>query len=160
MKIYFMGRRVNGRYDSFRARLHRAVAWTKRVAIVALVLAGAYGLGAVTNSTHTVIAKHNTITEQLQSPVLDRIADCESGDGTKGSATHMYKGQVITNGNKNGSVDIGKYQINLDVWGDKATSLGFDLATEEGNTAMAQWIYLNRGTGDWYSSQKCWKKYN
>jgi hypothetical protein len=24
---------------------------------------------------------------------------------------------------------------------------------------MAYWIYENRGTGDWYSSEKCWKKW-
>jgi hypothetical protein len=59
--------------------------------------------------------------------------------------------------NTNKSVDIGKYQINS-VWFKKATELGLDITKEEDNEAMAYWIYENRGTGDWYSSQSCWSK--
>lgn len=158
MKIYYYNRRLNGRYDSFRMKLQRAVAWSKRIALLGMVLSVTFVLGGVLFSTSTVIAHTNTVKLPVEAPVLNRIADCESGDGTKGSGTHTKNGQVVTNGNKNGSVDIGKYQINLRVWGAKASELGYDLATEDGNTAMAEWIYLNRGTGDWYASQNCWKR--
>ena len=153
-----MGRKYNGRYDSFRAKMLRATEWTKRMVILSSMLAAAFLTGAYTFSTNTVTAHTNTVNVQKDAPVLNRIADCESGNGTKGSATHMKNGQVVTNGNKNGSVDIGKYQINLRVWGGKASELGFDLSTEQGNSAMAEWIYLNKGTGDWYASQHCWKR--
>lgn len=85
-------------------------------------------------------------------PILKRIAECESGN------THYRKdGQVIFNPNSNGTVDVGKYQINT-VWNTKATELGLDLTKEEDNEEMAEWIYANRGTEDWYSSKKCWMK--
>lgn len=84
-------------------------------------------------------------------PVLKRIAKCESGD------IHYKNGQVIFNANTNGSVDIGRYQINT-VWNKKATELGLDLSKEKDNEVMAMWIYENRGTEDWYSSKSCWSK--
>jgi hypothetical protein len=59
--------------------------------------------------------------------------------------------------NTNKTVDIGRYQINS-VWNKKASELGLDLTIEADNEKMAYWIYENRGTGDWYSSEKCWKK--
>lgn len=96
------------------------------------------------------------------SPVLDRIANCESGKrgkdgrGIAGSASQFAPdGQVTIHVNTDGTVDIGKYGINK-VWNAKATSLGLDLTKEIDNGAMAQWIYANRGTQDWYSSEKCW----
>jgi hypothetical protein len=54
-------------------------------------------------------------------------------------------------------VDVGKCQINS-IHFKEATSLGFDLMTAEGNTAYAKYLYANKGTGDWYSSQKCWAR--
>ncbi len=88
-----------------------------------------------------------------KAPILDRIAKCESPSG------HYDKtGQVVARGNKNSSVDIGKYQINNDVWGAQATKLGYNLFVEKDNEAMAHWIYENVGTGPWYLSAKCWSK--
>jgi len=57
--------------------------------------------------------------------------------------------------NTNGTVDIGEYQVNGFYWGKKASELGLDLTKEADNKKMAEWIYANKGTGDWYS-QKCW----
>lgn len=93
-------------------------------------------------------------------PVLQRIADCESGDGTKGSGSQLNKkGEVITHTNSGGSVDVGKYQINLSADHIKEIAkLGLNVLTEEGNYAYAQYIYENHGTGDWSSSMKCWYK--
>ncbi len=87
-----------------------------------------------------------------EAPVLERIAQCESG------GKHLGKsGQVLLSANTNDTVDVGKYQVNT-VWFGKATELGLDITTEEGNKAMAEWIYFNRGTEDWYSSKHCWAK--
>src|SRR6266576_6311948 len=52
----------------------------------------------------------------MEAPVLQRIADCESGNGTPNSGKQfLANGNVVTNLNKNGSIDIGKYQINLNI---------------------------------------------
>lgn len=113
----------------------------------------------------TIITTAEVIKEvEVQAPVLDRIADCESGQrdrngkGIKGSARHYGKsGQVLMTGNENKSVDVGKYAINS-VWFAKATELGLDITQEKDNAEMAKWIYKNRGTGDWSASASCWKQ--
>ena len=83
--------------------------------------------------------------------ILDEIAECES-DGQQ----FNRDGSVLL-GRKNPD-DIGEHQINLFWWGDKAVELGFDIYTEEGNRAMAEWIIDHRGTQDWYLSAHCWDK--
>ena len=85
-------------------------------------------------------------------PVLERIAKCESGNKQTGKS-----GQVLAMANKNGTVDIGKYQINISVWGATATKLGFDLSNEKDNEAFAKYLYENFGTEPWGSSSDCWK---
>jgi hypothetical protein len=89
--------------------------------------------------------------EQLPA-VMQRIAECESGD-----VHYKENGQVITNANTNGSVDLGRFQINEDIWGDKAGEMNLDLSNEQDNKTMALWIYENYGTEDWKYSSKCWK---
>ncbi len=84
-------------------------------------------------------------------PILARIAKCESNTG------HYRNGQVTLNVNTNGSVDVGKYQINMKVWGKTATDMSLNLMDEGDNETMAKWIYANRGTNDWYSSASCWQ---
>lgn len=164
MKIYYMGRRINGQFDSFKARVRRLVQWTVRVGVVAGMAMGFFMAGGLFYSTSTVTAHTNTVQLPVEAPVLDRIADCESGVrkpsgmAVEGSARHLdpKTGQVIMRANTNGTVDIGKYQINEYYWGKKASELGLDLTKEKDNKAMAEWIYKNKGTTDWSSSQKCW----
>lgn len=114
---------------------------------------------------HTLVAYGATISTstppapiEMEAPVLQRIADCESGNGKPGSGTHFKNGQVILRANTDSTVDIGKYQVNLTYWGKKASELGYDLTKEADNYAMAKWIYENKGTSDWSASQKCWYK--
>lgn len=157
MKIYYMNRRINGRFDSFKAKVKRFFHAVLVTIVAGVVLFIAFTTGAATFSTSRVEA---VMTPALiNSPVLDRIADCESGNhGKAGTATHYDRnGQVLMRGNKNGTVDIGKYQINS-VWFAKATALGLDITKEVDNKAMAEWIYLNKGTGDWVYSSDCWKR--
>lgn len=97
-------------------------------------------------------SKEVVVQVEADAPVLDRIAKCESGN------TQFAKdGQVLVHVNKNGTWDVGKYQINS-IHGGTATKLGMNLYTEDGNTAFAKWMYANLGTGDWAASQSCWKK--
>lgn len=103
------------------------------------------------------ISKEVQVPVEMTAPVLDRISDCESGTGKVGSASQFNKaGQVLVHVNTNGTYDIGKYQINS-IHNADATKRGFNLSTEEGNTGYAKYMYANLGTGDWSSSQACWK---
>lgn len=88
---------------------------------------------------------------EVKAPVLDRIAKCESG------GNHYRNGQVIVNGNKNGSVDVGKYQINS-LWFKKATEMGLNLTVEEDNTKFATYLYKTYGTEPWIWTKSCWNK--
>jgi len=84
--------------------------------------------------------------------VMQRIAQCESGN------KHFKdNGQVVTNANTNGTVDIGRFQINEKVWGKKAGELQLNLADEKDNITFAMWVYENYGTEDWKFSAHCWR---
>lgn len=83
--------------------------------------------------------------------IFDRIAYCESRD------RQFYENGRVIRGIVN-SDDIGRYQINSYHWGTEAEKLGYDLHTEEGNEAMALYIYRKMGTKPWQSSQKCWEE--
>lgn len=126
--------------------------------LVLLVAFGAGAFGAAYFSTSTVSAVTTVV--PAPAPVLDRIADCESGTGKSGSGSQFRSnGEVVTNTNTNGSVDVGKYQINMNAGHIKEMAkLGFNPLTEEGNKAYAEYIYQNHGTGDWSSSSHCWYK--
>lgn len=136
---------------------YKAKILIKRAVIASFIIGLVYGsfhLGRATTEPVRVYADKIVEVEiKGKSPVMDRIAKCESG----GSHIEKSTGQVVMRSNTNKSVDIGKYQINS-VWFKKATELGFDVTTEKGNEAMAYWIYENRGTNDWYASKDCWSK--
>jgi len=96
--------------------------------------------------------------EQPTPAILQRISSCETHGNVKVKGTHYGKsGQVIMSPNTNGTVDVGMYQINS-VWFSQATKLNLDITKPEDNQKMAEWIYANRGTGDWSSSAKCWRQ--
>jgi len=147
-----MGRRINGRFDSFKAAVRRFVHRVLIITLAGLALYSAAWIGS-TFFPYTVYATNEVkVPVDPAYPVLDRIAKCESG------SQHWSKsGQVIFNANTNGTVDVGKYQINT-VWFAQATELGLDLTKEADNEKMAKWIYLNHGTEPWYSSEACWSK--
>ncbi len=84
---------------------------------------------------------------------MARIAKCESGGKQFDS-----NGQVILHANTNGTVDVGKYQLNMSVWGKTAAQMKLNLMEEKDNETFAQWLYLNKGTEAWYSSKSCWNK--
>lgn len=141
-----------GRFDSFKARVRRFVRFTVRWSLISAAAYAIFMAGAFLYSTSTVSASApQIITVEAAAPVLDRIAQCESG------GNQFKNGQVLIHVNNNGTYDQGKYQINS-IHNAAASKLGFNLATEEGNTGFAKWMYANLGTGDWYSSEKCWKK--
>jgi hypothetical protein len=106
-------------------------------------------------STKTIVKEIEVIREveaSSVSPVLARIAKCESNN------QHFENGQVLVRGNTNGSVDVGRYQINISYWGKKATELGINLFDEQGNETFAKWLESNHGTEPWVWSKHCWNK--
>ena len=84
-------------------------------------------------------------------PLFMRIAYCESND------RQFNKDGTILRGVAN-PYDIGRYQINSIHWEEEAEKIGIDMYTEDGNEAMALYIYKKFGTKPWRSSQKCWDK--
>ncbi len=154
MKITYMGKRVrdnNGRFSSFKLKVKLFFRKLFRLSMLGLAIYSAFLVGRY-------IAPTETITNIVQAdngvpPVMQRIAKCESGN------THFDKnGQILVKGNVNKTVDIGKYQVNNFYWGAKARELGLDITKEKDNEEMALWIYENKGTQPWYSSQNCWNK--
>ena len=84
-------------------------------------------------------------------PVFARIAYCESRDRQFDEDGAVVRGEV-------NRYDMGRYQINSLHWADEAKKMGYDIATEDGNEAMALYLYKKFGTKPWRSSQKCWDR--
>lgn len=160
IKVFYMGKPLREVYPhatrfqvlkwKVKEGLKWCVRWLFKIGMIggtgyAIFIAGQF------SASVTTYAAPNIVT--AQSPVLDRIKSCESKNNQLGG-----NGQTLVHINKNNTVDVGAYQINLTVWGEKATQLGYNLFTEDGNKKMAEWIYLNKGTGDWSSSASCWQK--
>jgi hypothetical protein len=110
--------------------------------------------------THSKVTHANIEVEKIVEveskaipPVMQRIAKCESPTG------HFEKDgkTVVFRTNKNGSQDIGKYQINT-IHLPLATKLGYNVTVEKDNEAFAMYLYKNSGTEPWYSSEHCWNK--
>lgn len=119
-----------------------------------VVMAIAFGILREVYPNTVYAVQEKIVQVPADAPVLDRIANCES----KGKQLNA-KGEVIVNVNTNGTVDVGKYQINMSAGHVKEMAkLGFNPLTEEGNEAYAKYLYQNVGTGPWSSSSKCWGK--
>lgn len=164
IKVLYHGKRLKdlypyaSRFEVFKWKCYR---FFRKLAIIAIAIGlvsgiayGAFKSGSLASEAQVVYAVKEVIKEVavVDAPILDKIAKCESG------GTHYKNGQVVVNGNTNGSVDIGKYQINLSVWGATATKMGLDLAKEEDNKKFAEWLYANKGTEPWVWSKSCWNK--
>jgi hypothetical protein len=83
--------------------------------------------------------------------VLARIAKCESGGRQYTDAGDVVRGKI----NKS---DIGKYQINEQIHGDRMRRLGLSIYDAEDNEAYAIMLFEERGTEPWTASRKCWNK--
>ena len=83
--------------------------------------------------------------------VLEAIAKCESG------GQQFYPdGRVVLNVNKDGSADVGKWQVNLRYHGAQIARMKLDVVnSEEDNRKFAEYLYERNGTADWSASKKC-----
>lgn len=161
-KIYY-GRDLIGRFtcDGKKyTRFQLLVLKIKRATIGSIIVLGVFcliGWGFVAGATYfprVDVVEAQVIKEvKGKTPVMDRIAKCESGN----SHIDPKTGQVYMVANTNKTVDVGKYMINS-VWHKKAKELGFDITKEADNEKMAYWIYENMGTEAWVYSKHCWNK--
>lgn len=155
---------LKSRFQDF---VHRIVVLVRRALIVTAFGFALYG-AAWAGSTfwpNTVYATREVpVPVEGTAPVMERIAKAESGNShfctteliKNGMCKKGELGQVLLHANKNGTVDIGKYQINLTVWGAKATEQKLNLFNEKDNETFAYWLYKNYGTEPWYSSKENW----
>lgn len=167
LKVFWNGKRLKDiyphatRWQMFKYRVRQFIT---KVTQVVFIIGSLYVAGAIGSTFNPQIVYAEPI--EKTPAVLTRIAQCESHTNHYCTdalvAKHMCPrgmvGQVLVRGNNNKSVDVGLYQINADVWGATATQQGYNIFTEEGNKAMAKWIYENKGTEPWYASAKCWAR--
>jgi len=166
MTIYNQGvlvqpRTKKGKYasKSLKKGLSRLVHMAQVGFIVLLVFVTLVGIGVSYFATSTLTVEAYTVTatttqmikDTSTPPVMQRIAQCES------SSMQFKNGTVVLNGNSNGTVDIGEWQINSSHT-QEAKKLGYDIFTQEGNYNYAMYIYKTQGTGPWSSSAKCWMR--
>ena len=86
----------------------------------------------------------------IETPILAEISKCESRFRQVGKDGKVLRGEV----NKS---DVGLMQVNEYYHEQKATDLGFDLTTVDGNLAYAKYLYDKEGTKPWNASAKCWR---
>lgn len=84
-------------------------------------------------------------------PVLKAICHAESGGQQFLANGHVIRGHVDPS-------DIGICQIHETLWNDRARDMGMDIYTQEGNQAMALWLFDHYGTEPWNSSKSAWIK--
>lgn len=158
VRVYDNGRayvlKRNSKKQTFKNFCEKILAWIFVLGLIWLV--GYTTLQFYVARHPKIIINNVEVVKEIniKAKVLDRIAQCESGNKQFDPKT----GQVILNANTNGSVDIGVMQINDHTWGLKAQAMGYNLTVEADNRAMADWIYQNRGTVDWEASRHCWNR--
>lgn len=168
MKISYLGKQIYprtkvGRFTSIKSSMRYYAGWTwfwSKVSVAAAVLViGTYGYTTF-EQANTVYAQNVIVSAKDQmAPVLQRIADCESGNGNPNTGHQFNKdGTIVHHVNANGTTDVGMWQINMNEGNiEIMVKHNFNVLTEDGNHAMAVWLYENVGTGPWMSSYKCWK---
>lgn len=92
---------------------------------------------------------------QLISP-LPRICSCESTGAPDNTPVQFNQDGSVLHGEKH-PPDTGACQINADVWGAQAQTLGYDINTRNGNYAMANYILETAGQSQWSASKACWQ---
>ena len=119
--------------------------------LLAVVLPHESALASKQTSTNSVIL---TIEKKVKArfasaPVLVKIAKCESG-------FRQYSGnRPLRNPSSSAT---GVMQIMYSVHHKRASRLGHDITTLDGNLAYALYLYKNEGTRPWNASKHCWKR--
>lgn len=177
MRITYLGRDITGRYApksraqriyaSFIGKLQHTLRIGALIAVIAWLCLGSlkFGIAYAHGNALAYIAPAIAYadTKPVDYPILDKIAKAESGGNqycTKALAANGWcpKGSIgapLIRVNTNGTYDIGMYQINSTHLAD-AIAHGYDVYTLDGNTAYAQYLFINQGSEPWYSSRSNW----
>lgn len=169
MKIFYLGKGIQpNQHTSFFKRFPASVYKHSKQTFKVIGLLTLYGLamqmyGSIDTASHIVNADTKTVfitseKEKSESPVMQRIAGCESEGNPNSKGSHRdKKGNVRINTNANGTKDVGKNQINS-IWFLKAMEMKLNVLDETDNQTFADWLYANYGTEPWFSSKACWNK--
>jgi hypothetical protein len=173
VKIYWMGKPLRQVYPHatkwqvIKWKTARFVRWFVRMfaisalgvaALTAVYFYGIYSAG----TTVSYVAAAETSTNF---PVLDKIAKAESYNSqtctkaivAKGGC-HAYEiGSTLIHVNANGTYDIGRFAINSTHLAD-AIAHGFDVYTDAGNQAYAEYLFETQGSVPWADSQSIWDR--
>ena len=84
-------------------------------------------------------------------PLMVEISKCESHYRQLNADGSVFRGKINTN-------DVGALQINETYHLKRATQLGYDIHSLEGNMAYARLLYKEQGPQPWSSSYPCWGK--
>ena len=108
-RIYYMGRRLNGQFDSFKMKLRRLVRSVVRYTLAGGAFYAIFMLGAFTWSTSTTEAYTvNLLPEkvaELKADVINRLAACESAGHEEDD------GIIIFDSNKVASIGQLQFQV-------------------------------------------------
>lgn len=160
-KLFFGEKRLKDIYvgaTKWEIIKYRVLRTIKRVLIVLFVMSafgwtsyGAYIAGMTFNPEVVYAEKTVEVPVREFPPILEKICLAESGGKQFGANGRVLRGRVNPS-------DIGYCQINEYIWNDKARELGYDIFTENGNRAMALWIFDHQGSDPWSSSRSSWSK--
>ncbi len=84
---------------------------------------------------------------QVNPELAIAITDCEG---------QAYK-RIGNNHNKNGTIDIGYFQVNS-IHLQEAQGMGLNLYNDRENIIYGIWLMSIHGTRDWRASQRCWSR--
>lgn len=146
-------------WQVFKFKMMKAMKWFMVRAFIVGLIYGAFLTGkAVTESKVSFAKEVVQVKDKSVPPVMQRIAGCESlGDRNSKGAHFDKNGKLITKKNADGSIDIGKYQINNKYWSVEAMQMDLNLTKEQDNEEFAMWLYETKGTEPWVHSKPCWK---
>lgn len=160
-KVYHWGKYVGEitvdgkKYTKWQIFKMRLVTLFKRTVIASFLIGsivGAFKIGLSQSVPVTVFADRVTEVPTMPDiPLLDKICKAESGDRQFAADGSVLRGKVDPS-------DIGYCQINEPTWNDQARKLGYDIYTQDGNIAMAQWLFLRYGSQPWNASKPVWSK--
>jgi hypothetical protein len=138
-------------FESFEDFLRKVMKITNVSLAITLFALGLYVLGVASSAAQVIYARTEIqVPDKTIPPILVKIAHCESGNSQVDK-----NGQVLINATK----DMGKYQINVPIWGKKASEMGLNLAVEQDNEKFAVWLFENYGSTPWDASRKvCWNR--
>ncbi len=84
-------------------------------------------------------------------PIMVEVARCESHFTQFTKSGKVLRGKVVP-------ADVGVMQINETYHLDRATKLGYDIHTLDGNLDYARHLYDEQGARPWLASAPCWAK--